>query len=136
MATDTASNTGTTTTNEPRYVDGEAELDDIVAENDVVLVDFYADWCGPCQMLEPIVENLAADTDAAETRHMQKRKNAASVHQRLLQRVLMTCFLPMLWRIGRHSIIQPPQCPVIRQAEPNEPSIRPPRVFRRSEGVR
>ena len=65
MATDTASNTGTTTTNEPRYVDGEAELDDIVAENDVVLTDFYADWCGPCQMLEPIVENLAADTDAA-----------------------------------------------------------------------
>jgi Thioredoxin domain-containing protein len=50
---------------EPIQLTDPDEYANIVSRYDVVLVDFYADWCGPCQMMEPTLEGLAEDTDAA-----------------------------------------------------------------------
>ena len=51
--------------NEPVHVESVEHFSDVTTQFDVTLVDFYADWCGPCNMLEPTVEAVAQRTDAA-----------------------------------------------------------------------
>lgn len=50
---------------EPIHITGPEHFQEVTNTYDVVLVDYHAEWCGPCQMLEPIVAELAQETDAA-----------------------------------------------------------------------
>ena len=34
---------------------------EVLQSNETVLVDFYADWCGPCKMLSPVVDEMSEE---------------------------------------------------------------------------
>ena len=64
------------------HIQGSRFQDEVVRSDRPVLVDFYADWCGPCKVVEPILVQLSKeyegkvkfvriDTDANQELAMQ-----------------------------------------------------------------
>lgn len=43
-------------------IENEKEFEkEVINVNELVLVDFYADWCAPCKMMAEVIEKLAVD---------------------------------------------------------------------------
>lgn len=39
----------------------DSSFDDIVGSSDIILVDFWAEWCGPCKKMLPILEDIDSE---------------------------------------------------------------------------
>lgn len=51
---------------EAQYIQ-EQEFDQLIAENDLVVVDYTAPWCGPCRAVAPLIDRLATDYEGKAT---------------------------------------------------------------------
>ncbi|MDE6024448.1 MAG: thioredoxin [Lachnospiraceae bacterium] len=43
------------------YLNDDNFEEEVVNSDKPVLVDFYADWCGPCKMMGPIIDEIASE---------------------------------------------------------------------------
>jgi len=64
-----------------------SEFDDFIKE-DLVLIDFFAEWCMPCMMMSPIVDDLAekfkgkikfGKVNVGETQELAQKFNVSSI---------------------------------------------------------
>ncbi len=51
---------------EQKFTDSNFEAD-VLNNEKPVLVDFFADWCGPCQMMAPLIEEIAKQYEGKAT---------------------------------------------------------------------
>ena len=46
-----------------KTIENNTDYESLLKQDKPILLDFYADWCGPCQSLLPTVEKLAVEYD-------------------------------------------------------------------------
>jgi thioredoxin 1 len=70
------------TPDEPIGIESRRQFGEVLNTYPIVLVDCHAEWCGPCKAMEPAIEALARESDAAvATVDVDRQRAIASEHR-------------------------------------------------------
>lgn len=61
-----------------KHVTDESFEADVVKSDRLVVLDFWAPWCGPCRMMEPVLEEVAAEFPAVTVAKLNVDENPAT----------------------------------------------------------
>ncbi len=63
-------------------IKSEQQFDELLEKNELVFVDFWASWCGPCMMLKPIMEKVCKDKNVVLAKvNVDENKDIARRYQ-------------------------------------------------------
>ncbi|WP_264558293.1 thioredoxin [Flavobacterium sp. N2270] len=91
-----------------------AKFNEIISQEQLTLVDFYADWCGPCKTLAPILQEVKAvlkdDVKIIKINVDQHQDLASEFMVRGVPTMLLFKNGQMLWRqsgvLGRNDLVK------------------------------
>ena len=87
-----------------------AEFDAAVAAAPLAMVDFWADWCGPCKMLSPVVESIGSQYEGKVLVGKVNVDEEPELARRFgVMNIPTVVFLKNGQEIDRKVVVMPPQ---------------------------
>jgi thioredoxin 1 len=67
-------------------------IDGVLNENELVIIDFWAEWCGPCRILGPTIESLSHENEGIAVGKLDIMNNNESVQKYMVSSIPTVIF--------------------------------------------